>query len=214
MSEEQLLAALRRGDESAFAQLVDEYTPALTRFARSYVPTQALAEDVVQEAWLGVLKGLDKFEGRSSFKTWLYRIVANTAMTRGARERRTVPFSSLGGADDPEGPAVDADRFLGPDHQAAGGWAFAPTPWPAPDESLLAGEGREQILAAIEELPAQQRAVITLRDVEGFPAKEVSELLEISDGNQRVLLHRARTKVRMQLESYFGAVEPNPHAQG
>ena len=204
-----LIEGLRRGDEGAFATLVDTYTPALTRVAMSYVPSRAVAEEVVQEGWLGVLKGLDRFEGRSSLKTWIFRIVTNTAMTRGERERRTVPFSSLGGDQNGEAPSVDPDRFLPGDHERyPGHWALGPTRWETPDEGLLSGETRDVILGAIEGLPETQRAVITLRDVDGWPAEEVRDLLELSEGNQRVLLHRARTKVRAAVEDYLGAVEP------
>jgi RNA polymerase sigma-70 factor, ECF subfamily len=209
IDEEALLQGLRRGDEQAFATLVDAYAPALTRLAMSYVPSRAVAEEVVQEAWLGVLKGLDRFEGRSSLKTWIFKIVTNTAMTRGARERRTVPFCSLGSDEDGDSPSVDPDRFLPADHDRfPDHWALGPTHWETPDESLLSGETRDVILREIGALPETQRAVITLRDVEGWPAEEVCELLELSEGNQRVLLHRARTKVRAGLESYFDAVEP------
>jgi len=188
---------------------VDAYTPALLRLARSYVPSQAIAEEVVQEAWLGVLHGLDRFEGRSSLKTWIFRIATNTAMTRGARERRTVPFSSLAPDGDPEASAVDPDRFLPADHDRwPQHWALGPTRWETPAEGLLAGETREVILRAVGDLPPSQRAVITLRDIEGCPAEEVCDLLELTDGNQRVLLHRGRSKVRGALERYFGAIEP------
>jgi RNA polymerase sigma-70 factor, ECF subfamily len=204
-----LIAGLRRGDEAAFATLVDAYTPALTRLAMSYVPSRAVAEEVVQEAWLGVLQGLDRFEGRSSLKTWIFKIVTNTAMTRGVRERRTVPFSSLAGDEDGNSPSVDPDRFLPADHDRyPGHWALGPSRWETPDERLLSGEARDVILRAIEDLPDTQRAVITLRDVEGWPPEEVCDLLELSAGHQRVLLHRARSKVRAAVEDYFDALEP------
>lgn len=202
----EIVAALKRGDQSVFAELVDAYSPGLMRVARMYVRDRAVAEEVVQETWIAVLRGIDRFEGRSSLKTWIFRILMNTAKTRGQRESRSIPFSATASGDE---PAVDPDRFLGADHQWAGGWMLGPSEWQTPEEELLQGETLEKILAAIEELPDQQRAVITLRDIEGFPADEVSAALGISDGNQRVLLHRARSKVRAAIESYLGAIEPN-----
>jgi RNA polymerase sigma-70 factor (ECF subfamily) len=210
IDESSLLNALRRGEESAFAELIESHSSALLRVAMMYVSSRAVAEEVVQETWLGVLKGLDRFEGRSSLKTWIFRILANTARTRAVREQRSVPFSSLaGGEEDPQGASVDPDRFLPADHDRwPGHWAVGPTPWPTPEEGLLSGETREVILSAIEALPPAQRSVITLRDIEGWPSDEVCDALELSEGNQRVLLHRARSKVRAALERYFGAVEP------
>jgi RNA polymerase sigma-70 factor (ECF subfamily) len=179
------------------------------RLAMTYVPSRAVAEEVVQETWLGVIRGIDRFEARSSLKTWIFRILVNTAQTRGARERRSVPFSSLNGSGpDEDGPSVDPDRFLPGDHALyPGHWALGPTPWETPEEGLLAGETRRVILEAIDELPPAQRAVITMRDVEGWPSDEVADALEVSEGNQRVLLHRARTKVRAALEHHYSAVE-------
>jgi RNA polymerase sigma-70 factor (ECF subfamily) len=207
----EIVAALKRGDQSVFAELVDEYSPGLMRMARMYVRDRAVAEEVVQETWIAVLRGIDRFEGRSSLKTWIFRILMNTAKTRGQRESRSIPFSAAAGGDE---PSVDPDRFLGADHQSAGGWMLGPSEWPTPEEELLQGETRDAILAAIEELPQQQRAVITLRDVEGFPPEEVAELLGITDGNQRVLLHRARSKVRAAIEAHLGAIEPNKAVMG
>jgi RNA polymerase sigma-70 factor (ECF subfamily) len=205
--EEGLLRALRRRDEEAFAELVDTYSPALLRLAMTYVRTADVAEEVVQETWLGVIRGLEGFEGRSSLKSWIFTILKNTAISRGERERRSIPMSSLVPEDD--GPLLDPDRFLPPDHaRYPGHWAIGPASWPIPEEGLLAGETREVIARAIRELPPVQRAVIALRDVEGWPPDEVCEALEVSEVNQRVLLHRGRTKVRAALERYFGAVEP------
>jgi RNA polymerase sigma-70 factor (ECF subfamily) len=202
-SEEQLLAALRAGDEAAFAALVDRYQSSLVRLARMYVRDRSVAEEVAQETWLAVLNGIDRFEGRSSFKTWLFRILTNRAKTRGERESRSVPFSSIGDSDD---PAVDPDRFRPEGEQYAGGWKQFPIPWEGdPEERLLAGETRAVILDTIEQLPPNQRAVITLRDIEGFGSEEVRNVLELSDTNQRVLLHRARSKVRRALEQYLEA---------
>jgi RNA polymerase sigma-70 factor, ECF subfamily len=202
----EVVAALKRGDESVFADLVDAYSPGLMRMAMMFVRDRAVAEEVVQDTWIAVLRGIDRFEGRSSLKTWIFRILMNTAKTRGQREARSVPFSAAAGGDE---PSVDPDRFLGADHQYAGGWMLGPAEWQTPEEELLQGETREAILRAIDQLPEQQRAVITLRDVEGFPSDEVSEALGITDGNQRVLLHRARSKVRAAIEAYLGAIEPN-----
>jgi RNA polymerase sigma-70 factor, ECF subfamily len=201
--ESELIQALRAGDESAFAELVERYHAGFVRVARMYVRDRAVAEEVAQETWLAVLGAIDRFEARSSLKTWLYRILTNRAKTRGERESRSVPFSSIG---DPDEPAVDPDRFQSEGGQYPGGWKEFPQPWEGdPEERLLAGETRQLILATIETLPANQRAVITLRDVEGFGADEVCNVLELSDTNQRVLLHRARSKVRRALEQYLEA---------
>jgi RNA polymerase sigma-70 factor, ECF subfamily len=204
-----LVDALRRGDERAFAELVDEHSSSLLRVAMIYVGSRAVAEEVVQETWLGVLCGIDRFEGRSSFKTWLFKILTNTARTRGARERRTVPFSAFAEAGrEDEGPVVDPDRFFPPDHDRyPDHWALGPVRWQTPEEGLVSGETRAVIDETIAELPDSQRTVITLRDIEGWPSEEVCAALVISEGNQRVLLHRARAKVRTALEAYFGAVE-------
>jgi RNA polymerase sigma-70 factor, ECF subfamily len=202
--------ALRRGEETAFRVLIDQHSPALLRVALSYVPSRAIAEEVVQETWLAVMRGIDGFEGRSSLKTWIFTILTNIASRRGGRERRSVPFSALA-RDEHREPSVDADRFLPADHERwPNHWALGPTRWPTPEEGLLSGETRQVILAAIEALPTAQRAVISLRDIEGWDSEDVSEALEISPGNQRVLLHRARAKVRAELERYFNAVEPVP----
>jgi RNA polymerase sigma-70 factor, ECF subfamily len=204
-----LVAALCRGDADAFATLVDRHSPAMVRVAMAYVPTRAAAEEAVQETWIGVMRGIDGFEGRSSLKTWIFRILTNVAMRSGARERRSMPFSALAGAETTTGePSVDPDRFLPADHELfPGHWVIMPTRWPTPEDGLLAGETREVVAAAIAELPPAQRTVIALRDVEGWSAEEVCEALEISAGNQRVLLHRARSRVRNAIESYYGAVE-------
>jgi RNA polymerase sigma-70 factor, ECF subfamily len=212
--EQQLVASLRRGDEEAFARLVDEHSPALLALARMYVPTAALAEDVVQETWLGVLRGIDRFEGRSSLTTWIFRILVNTAKTRGVQERRTIPFSSAVGAVDEPETLIEPERFFGPDHRYAGHWALGPARWRAPDEELARGQAREALLRAIDMLPPAQREVITLRDIRGWESAEVCDALSISPENQRVLLHRARTKVRKALEAAFDATAPTLEPDG
>jgi RNA polymerase sigma-70 factor, ECF subfamily len=205
--EKGLIAALCRGDVDAFATLVDRHSPAMIRVALFYVPSRAAAEDVVQETWIAVMRGIDRFEGRSSLKTWIFRILTNVAMRSGARERRSVPFSALAAAEDSGEPTVDPDRFLAADHERFGGhWLVMPTAWPTPEEGLLAGEIRDVIAAAIGALPVAQRTVIALRDVEGWSSEEVCEALEITAGHQRVLLHRARARVRQEIEDYYGAV--------
>ena len=199
-----LVAALRAGDEDAFVGLVQRLHPSMVRLAMLYTHDRALADEVAQEAWLGVLQQLDRFEGRSTLKTWILRIVVNVAKTRSARERRTVPFSSMADSDGEAEASVPPDRFLDPSHRWAGHWSVPPPSWrEVPEERLLSLETRERIEQAIEELPAQQRAVISLRDIEGWSAAEVCDLLAIREGNQRVLLHRARGKVRAALEEYL-----------
>jgi RNA polymerase sigma-70 factor, ECF subfamily len=201
-AEAQLLEALRAGDEGAFAVLVREYQPSLVRVARMYVSSQAAAEEVAQETWLGVLNGLDRFEGRSSLRTWIFRILANIAKTRAVRDGRTLPFSALQDPARVPEAAVEADRFLDPEHPRwPGHWAAKPTSWP--EDALVAAETRERLAEAIEALPATQRAVISLRDIEGWSSEEVRNALDLSETNQRVLLHRARSKVRAALESYL-----------
>ena len=198
-----MVAALKAGDEGVFTRLAREYHGPLLRVAQIYVPSRAVAEEVVQETWLGVLNGIDRFEGRSSLKTWIFRILTNIAKTRAQREGRTLPFSAL--ADPARVPeaAVDPDRFRGPeDSRWPGHWSSPPEPW-SPERQLLAAETREVIERAIEALPGAQRAAITLRDVQGWPAEEVRNALGVSETNERVLLHRARSKVRQALEDYM-----------
>lgn len=187
-----LLGRLRSGDERAFEMLVGRYDSTLRRVARSYVRTPAAVDDVVQETWLGVLRGLSAFEGRSSLRTWIFSILLNQARTRARRDARSLPFSAL---ETEDGPTVDPAAF-----GADGRWASAPARLDGdPETGLLSAELRAQLLHAVEGLSDEQRAVITLRDLVGCPAAEVCELLDISDGNQRVLLHRARTRVRHAL---------------
>lgn len=202
-----LVAALRQGDEASFVALLDRYHDALLRLARVWIRDAAGAEDVVQETWLAVLQGIDRFEGRSSLKTWLFGILANQAKRRARREGRSVPFATLGtanGGDD--GPAVDPDRFFPADHPWAGHWSRPPVGWGgAPEAQLLAGEVGEALRRALAELPSRYRAVIVLRDVEGRTSVETCNILGISATNQRVLLHRARSRMRQALEPYLDA---------
>lgn len=200
-----LVAALRGGDENAFMMLVERYQPAMLRIARMYVSTNAVAEDVVQDAWVGVLRGLDGFEGRSSLRTWIFRILVNTAKTRGQREARSLPFSSVWAADPDGESSVDPDRFFPLNHPLSpGAWVEPPVGWEStPEERLLSKETLTVVSRAIEALPPNQREVIRLRDVLGWPSSDVRNALDISETNQRVLLHRARAKVRRALESYL-----------
>jgi RNA polymerase sigma-70 factor (ECF subfamily) len=204
--EQELVARLRDGDEQAFMALVDTHGPLMLRVALGHVRTRAVAEEVVQDAWLGVLAGLDRFQGRSSLKTWILRILVNCAKTRGEREARCLPFSSL--IEDDAEPSVDPARFLPEDHARwPGHWASPPHSWaPVPDEHLLSRETLALIERAIRDLPRRQQEVIVLRDVEGWDGPEVSAALGISEGNQRVLLHRARSKVRAALERHLEPV--------
>jgi len=199
--ERELLARLRAGDRVAFAALVGRHGGALLRFATAFVKDRHLAEEVVQDAWLSALEHLGGFEGRSSLRTWLFHIVANRARTRLAREGRSVPFSALeraGGED----AAVDPERF-GP----GGEWRDPPGTWSVQDPERLAQDAqtRAAIERAIAELPASQRAVITLRDIEGLEGEEICSLLGVTLSNQRVLLHRARARVRQALDKLMGA---------
>jgi RNA polymerase sigma-70 factor, ECF subfamily len=200
--ETHLLEGLRARDEAAFALLIRRHGASMLRLAQLYVRSRSVAEDVVQDAWLGVLNGIERFEGRSSLKTWLFRILTNTAKTRALREGRSVPFSALG--DDSDDRLVDPDRFLGPETRYPGHWGSPPARWGgAPQRKLVYSETLELITTAIDELPPAQALVITMRDIEGFTAEEVCNALEIGETNQRVLLHRARTKVRRALEDYL-----------
>jgi RNA polymerase sigma-70 factor, ECF subfamily len=203
--ESDLLRALRGGDETSFARLIETHHASMIRLAMNYVPGRAVAEEVVQETWLAVIQGLDRFEGRSSLKTWIFRILMNRAMTRGKREHRTVPFSALfDAAHEPAEPAVDPDRFRPPGEHLAGGWVQFPLSWEgAPEVRLLSRESLDHVAKAIDTLPPSQREVITLRDVEGWTSREVCNVLEITETNQRVILHRARSKVRLAMERYL-----------
>jgi RNA polymerase sigma-70 factor (ECF subfamily) len=203
-----LIERLRAGDETAFGALVGRHQAQMLRIARMYVSTQAVAEEIVQEAWVGILQGLDRFEGRSSLRTWMYRILTNIAKTRGQREGRSAPFSSLAGAD-LDAPSVEESWFRGSTDRWPGTWASLPDDWRAiPEERLLGREVRAMVRAAIDGLPPMQAQVIRLRDVQGWSSAEVCNALEISETNQRVLLHRARARVRRALEGYLEKERP------
>jgi RNA polymerase sigma-70 factor (ECF subfamily) len=207
VEDRRLVAGLRGGDEAVYTELLARWQPAMVRVARMYVRDRAVAEDVVQETWLAVLQGIDRFEGRSSLKTWVFRILTNRAKTRGAREARSVPFSALGGETEAGEPAVPEERFLSAeDPRAPNGWATPPRSWAQmPEERLEARETIDCIRMAIADLPEAQRVVIALRDIDGWSAAEVRDALEITDANQRVLLHRARSKVRLACEAQLEA---------
>ena len=198
-----VVAAILDGDEAAFEALVRRHHEGMVRIAATFVRSRAVAEEVAQETWIAMLNGLGGYQGRSPLRTWLFSILTKRAITRGVREQRTVPFSAFN-ADEDE-PLVPPERFLGLDHPLyPGHWASPPRRWDeVPEARLLARETRERVLAAVDDLPAAQRAVIMLRDLQGLEASEVCEVLQVSDGNQRVLLHRARAKVRAALEAYF-----------
>jgi RNA polymerase sigma-70 factor (ECF subfamily) len=198
-----LLSALKAGNEEAFDRLVSSWSSLMLRVALSRVDCRASAEEVVQDAWLTVVRTLDRFEQRSSLRTWVLGIVVNLARARARADRR-----SLGAIDDPRDPSVDASRFLPAEHARwPHHWAAEPRPWPTPEDDLLAAETNRVLLAAIETLPPAQREVLVLRDVEGVEAAEVCNILDVSDTNQRVLLHRARSRVRALLEQYFAEAE-------
>ncbi|HEV8064759.1 MAG TPA: sigma-70 family RNA polymerase sigma factor [Acidimicrobiales bacterium] len=190
--ETELIGRLRAGDGAAFAELVRKYHASMVRVASTFVPSRAVAEEVAQDAWLGVVRGIDRFEGRSSLKTWIFRILVNRAKTAGAKEPRTTELN--------ERDTVDGERF-GP----GGQWVDPPAPWTDDvDERLSAPELAAKVRAAVDELPASQRQVVTLRDIEGLSSVEVREMLDLSEGNQRVLLHRGRAKIRKALEQELG----------
>ncbi len=198
--EKDLIRRLRAGDEPAFVQLVETHHGPLIRFALLFVADRFVAEEVVQDTWMTVLTGLEGFEGRSALKSWIFSILANRAKTRGVREKRTVAFSDLTPAETDDGPAVDPDRF-----SSSGGWLAPPARWDhrTPESALLETETLGVAQQALETLPPNQRAVVTLRDVEGLDAAEVCNILDVSETNQRVLLHRGRAKVRAALERHM-----------
>lgn len=198
-----LITALRNGDEAAFAQLVDQHTPALLRVAHGYVPSREIAEEVVQETWIALIKGIDNFEGRSSLRTWLFAVMINIAKTRGVRERRDADAAIAAYT----GGTVDPARFREAGDPYPGHWKAEeqPSPFPeTPEGSVLGNELVEVARRELDALPDRQRIVVTMRDMLGFDSNEVCELLDISMANQRVLLHRGRAAVRQVLENYLG----------
>src|SRR5690242_14188411 len=192
-----IVARLRERDEAMFAMLLDAWSPGLLRAARAYVRDEHAAQDVVQETWLGVVRGIGSFEARSSLRTWVYRILINRAKTRGTRDARSVPIEDLAPI---TAPTVNPARFRGPDDQFPGGWRTFPEAWPSPEDAAVAAETRRHLGAALAGLPTRQRIVVTLRDAEGYTSDEVCALLSISAANQRVLLHRGRATLRAALE--------------
>lgn len=202
--DETLLARLREGDEEAYMMLVEKYHAMLIRTALIYVHDRSVAEEVVQDTWIGFLQGLRRFEGRSSVKTWLFSILINRAKTQALRESHYVTAGDMLSTDDDDGATVDPARFYPAGTPDAGEWSVNPNRWDEiPEERLLSLEVRQVAQAAIDKLPPMQRQVITLRDVEGWEAEHVCGLLNITDANQRVLLHRARAAVRQSLERYL-----------
>jgi len=214
-SDEAVVSRLRAGDEAMFALVLDTWSPGLRRLARGYVTTDASADEVVQDTWVAVIRGLDGFESRSALRTWVYRILVNTAKTRATREARTVPSGELFAGD--LGPTVDPARFRGagsPGRRswlplrnsgdpAVGTWLHPPAAWPSPEGAAVARETRQQLAQALAELPERQRTVVALRDADGWSSDEVCEIMGISAGNQRVLLHRGRAALRASLEDYY-----------
>ena len=196
-----LLGRLRAGDEQAFTGLVAQHYGTMLSVARTYVRDRSVAEEVVQETWLGVINGLDRFEGRSSLKTWILSILVNQARTRGTREARTTPFAALTSED--QAPSVDPERFRGPHEQHTGGWRAFPADWGPADKVLEDRETLRVAMGAIAGLPLTQQTVIRMRDVEGYSSEEVCATLDVSEANQRVLLHRARSRVRSALERHL-----------
>ena len=205
VDESELIGSLRAGDEAAFVTLVERYNAGMIRIARMYVRDASLAEEVAQEAWLAVLRGLAGFQARSSLKTWIFHIVLNCARARASREQRSIPFSAAGDAlIEGAEPAVDASRFRGPEDPYHGGWVSFPRSWgQAPEQRVLSSEVRRLIAAGIDQLPPAQREVVVLRDVQGWTAEEVCQVLQVSESNQRVLLHRGRSKLRCALANYL-----------
>jgi RNA polymerase sigma-70 factor (ECF subfamily) len=196
-----LAKALSTRDPHAFAYLLDHYHSPLVRLAQQYVPSRAIADEVVQETWLAVIQGIDGFEHRASLKTWMFKILVNTARSHGAKEHRTIPFATNAAPADE--PAVDPHRFRRFALHGRGQWKEPPSPWPGPEEQAIDGETAATVRAAIDRLPPDQREVVTMRDVLGWTATEVCDALDITDGNQRVLLHRGRSKVRTALERQY-----------
>jgi len=197
-----LVEALRSGDEDAFRELFQRKSGLMKRIARGFVASDAVAEEIVQETWLAVVNGIDRFESRSSLNTWISSILINQARKHGVRERRSTPFGGLG-SHTGDGPSVDADQFEKEGDAWPGHWAMGPRPWHSPERRLLSLEAREHLRHALGQLPERQRQVVGLRDVEGCSAEEVCSLLDLSEENQRVLLHRGRSRLRASLDRYL-----------
>lgn len=204
--DEQIVAGLRAGDEVTFRDLFERNYPMMKRVARGYVGSEAVAEEIVQDTWMAIVTGIGRFEGRSSIRTWIFSILTNQAKSHSARERRAMPFSSISqaGADE---SSVDPDRFQKDDEAWPGHWATPPRPWQKPERRLMSLEARERLKVALAQLPDRQRVIVGLRDVEGLTAEEVCDLLDLSQENQRVLLHRGRSRLRAVLEEYIGAAD-------
>jgi RNA polymerase sigma-70 factor, ECF subfamily len=198
-----IVAGLRAGDEAMFATLLDAWSPGMLRVARGYVADAHTAEDVVQDSWLGVLRGIGAFRARSSLRTWIYRILINTAKTRGVRDARTIPVNNLAPTAEDSFPNVDPARLYGPTDAHPGHWQELAPSWLSPEVVAVARETREHLARALALLPARQRVVITLRDVQGYTTEEVCTILDVTPANQRVLLYRARAAVRASLEQYL-----------
>lgn len=199
--DDELVDRLRVGDEQAFAELVDRYSTSMLAVARTHVASREVAEDVVQDTWLALLKGIDGFEGRSSLRTWLFRVLVNIAKTRGVRERRG---TAVDVNNTPDHPAVSPDRFQSDDSQWPGHWVRFPMPWrESPEHSLPAGEALDLVRHELARLPQKQRIVVSLRDVDGYDSDEVCALLDLTAADQRVLLHRGRARIRLALAGYF-----------
>jgi RNA polymerase sigma-70 factor (ECF subfamily) len=205
-SDQQTVAALRAGDERTFRDLFERSYPLMKRVARGYVASDAVAEEIVQETWVAVVTGIERFQGRSALATWIFSILTNQAKTHSTRERRSLPFSSVR-PDSAQQPVVDPDRFQKDDDAWPGHWATPPRPWQKPERRLLSLEAREHLKDALAELPERQRLIVGLRDIEGASGEEVCELLQISQENQRVLLHRGRSRLRAALEEYLAGAD-------
>ena len=204
----ELVDALRRGDQAAFAGLVNRWGPSMLRLARAHVPSQAIAEEVVQETWLAVLRGLDRFEGRSSLHGWVFAILLNLARKHGRRERRTLPFAAFRRrAEEGHGPAEPPERFQRASGERPGWWALPPARWADPEERLEAAATQAVLSRAIAELPLRQREALLLRDVLGVPPEEACGVLGTTGANERVLVHRARARVRAALERHMAEGE-------
>jgi RNA polymerase sigma-70 factor (ECF subfamily) len=205
-SDAETVAALRAGDERTFRELFERNYPKMKRVARGYVGSEAVAEEIVQDTWMAIVTGIDRFQGRSTLGTWIFSILTNQAKSHSARERRAMPFSSIS-ASGPGEPVVDPDRFQNDDEAWPGHWATPPRPWQKPERRLLSLEARQRLKEALANLPDRQRVIVALRDVEGLMAEEVCELLDLSQENQRVLLHRGRSRLRAVLEEYIDGAD-------